>query len=203
MTAQAPDLFRLDGEDYAIAGISGAPLFDPDDHGLVTPMTSTGCWRGHVCTYALAADRLVLAELLVGAHATLRGAPIRPGTALFGGAAADPPVNEYERHFRDLAFPVAFTGGLLLGADFVPSTYVHMGYTPAWKYARVVELTFDNGVLTARRDRSEEFARTRADIEAGQREDPDGTRGGPGWVARTFGLGYDRSGTRPTPPPGV
>ncbi len=30
---------------------------------------------------------------------------------------------------------VPFTGALLLGERFITSTYVHMGFHPAWKFA--------------------------------------------------------------------
>ncbi|MGH2607254.1 MAG: hypothetical protein ACRDG5_11750 [Anaerolineales bacterium] len=39
MTAQFPDTIELDGEEYAIAGVQGAGLFHPFEHGL-------NPWRG-------------------------------------------------------------------------------------------------------------------------------------------------------------
>ena len=67
--------------------------------------------------------------------------------------------------YEDLALPVSFTGGLLLGADFIEEMYVHMGFHPAYKYRRVVELSFAEGRLAEARDVSEAMARFREDIE--------------------------------------
>ncbi len=45
--------------------------------------------------------------------------------------------------------------------DAEGSPYVHMGFHPAWKYKRVVELVFDAGVLKQEFDRSERMAEIR------------------------------------------
>jgi len=46
MTAQFPDTIELDGEAYAIAGVQGAGLFSPVEHGLRPVARITACWRG-------------------------------------------------------------------------------------------------------------------------------------------------------------
>ena len=60
---------------------------------------------------------------------------------------------------------MAFTGTLTLGADFVWSTYVHMGFHPSWRYRVVWDLTFGAGKLMQETDRSADMARMR-DAEA-------------------------------------
>lgn len=196
MTAQASDLLALDGEEYSLAGVSGTGLFEPAEHGIEPFMISTGCWRGFVCRYAVTGDRLVLDALYLGRGSKLGGEPVEPGMPLLGGVVANGPEGSWlsgTLTLERLARPVSFTGTLLAGRDFVQSTYVHMGYQPAWRFARVVELVVDAGTVTARHDRSADMARIRDGVQAGAVADPDGERGGPGWIARTFRLGYDRT----------
>lgn len=197
VTAQAPDQVEIDGVEHAIAGVSGTGLFEPAEHGVQPFMIHTGCWRGFICTYAVAGDAFTLRDLRLGRASTIGGEPIEEGTPLLGAAAA---LDGGEWVFRYDAYVVPFTGTLLAGDGFVWSTYVHMGYAPAWKYERVVELAVDAGRVTARRDLSEQMAALRAEYERAA-ADPDGDRSDtPGWIARTFGLGYDRTFGAPKPP---
>jgi hypothetical protein len=88
--------------------------------------------------------------------------------------------------------PVPFTGRLLLGAEYVPVGYLHMGFLPAWLYADIVEVVFDTGRFVACHDRSAELAEVRARLGA------DGLRPSPGedtaaWVDRTFSRSFSYS----------
>lgn len=199
MTAQVSDRIDVDGATYALCGISGTGLFDPVDHGVLPRPISTACWRGFVCHYAVRDGMLRLAELHLGLGAEVDGAQVGVGTPLLGAPAAE--VNR-EYVFRWDALDVAFTGTLLAGDRFVASTYVHMGFTPAWKFERVLRLEVDGGRVTRIEDLSEQMARTRESIVAGEAGDPDGDRADvPRWISRTFGLGLDRSVPEPKPPP--
>ncbi|HVF19510.1 MAG TPA: hypothetical protein VNA14_04625 [Mycobacteriales bacterium] len=195
MTAQVPDSIELDGVEYALAGYAGTGLFDPAAHGVEPQMIHTGCWRGFICRYAVRGDELHLDTLRLGRGSRVAGTPLEPGVTTLLGATL-----EEAWQFRFAALPVPYTGTLLAADGFVQSTYVHMGFAPAWKFEKVVELTLDSGRVTARRDLSESMARTRRAIESGERANPDGPPGGPGWIARTFGRGYDRSAGEPRPP---
>jgi hypothetical protein len=194
MTAQVPDTVLLDGERLVIAGVSGHGLFRPEDHHLRPAMIHTACWRGYVCQYVVANGRLVLGELHLGSGSEIDGQGIGPGTRLLGGSAARQGIADGGGYvYRSLGWPVPFTGGLLLGADFVRSTYVHMGFHPAWKFGRVIELVVEHGVVQAGHDRSAAVAERRRAIEAGELADPDGSPGGMAWIERTFTLDYSRT----------
>ena len=196
VTAQIPDTVLLEGRELAIAGVQGTGLFDPLDHGLAPRMIHTACWRGYLCRYAVADGELVVDQLTLGAGSTLDEQEITRTTTVLGGHAD---TSERGLVYRDLNRPVPFTGGLLLGAGFVQSTYVHMGFHPAWKFEQVAELLAEGGRVTAVADRSEEMARLRERIQADQTADPDGGRGLPDWIERTFTLDYSRSVTPPSP----
>jgi len=47
-----------------------------------------------------------------------------------------------------------FTGGLLIANGFVRELATNMGYHPFWKYTRVIELVFQDGILLSATDKS-------------------------------------------------
>lgn len=192
MTAQVSDTVRYFGLDFSLAGISGDGLFEPAEHGLSPVAISTACWRGYYCTYLVQEDRLLLDTLHVGLQGQDAALAARgDGPLLFG---ARPGYHEQDRCFvyASLDAPVPFTGGLLLGRDFIHELYVHMGFHPAWKFRQVHELLFEQGRLLEAFDRSEAAAEVRRGLT------PDDLRpGDPSkiaeWIERTFSLRYERS----------
>ncbi len=159
MTAQFPDHVTYRGKSYSLAGKNGSGLFDPTAHGMNPVGSCTACWRGFVCSYAVDGRGLLLDKLEVCLEVpapVLLGRPPTPDTgehALFDAV--------YER----LNHRVAYTGGLLLAADFIEELYVHMGFHPAWKYREVHELMFRDGALVQETDRSERAAAFRKEME--------------------------------------
>jgi hypothetical protein len=194
VTAQAADTVELDGQSYSIAGIQGTPLFDPADCRIKPAMISTACWRGYLCWYQVSGGSLRLVRLVIGAGSTAAGRTVELGSALLGRPVVPGPSWTGPGWQADgLDVPVSFTGGLLLGQGFIRSTYVHMGFHPAWKFAKVIELLLHQGAVTRTLDRTAEFAAFRQRIANGEAADPDGPRGGANWVRRTFSLDYSRS----------
>ncbi|MFL6078083.1 MAG: hypothetical protein ACJ73S_32365 [Mycobacteriales bacterium] len=192
MTAQFPDTVRYGGDEYVLTAVDGGPPFDPAAHGLAVAPGSTACWRGHVCTYRLDGDRLLLDRLRVGALA--EGAS-EPPPRLFGvgprrpGRGTYPPaVYVYAR----LAAPLDFTGRLLVAADPADAGYVNMGFPPAWLFARVHELRFSGGRLAEAYDRSAALAAVRERLGAGGRGPREGEDSRE-WISRTFSLSFDYS----------
>ena len=194
VTAQISDFVELDGTTYSIAGVDGGPLFDPAAHDIQPTAISTACWRGYVCWYGVETGELRLTKLVLGIASKVAGQPVEPGRSLLGSVAVptDSPVGG-GLEIDGIGLLVPFTGSLLLGEGFVRSTYVHMGFHPAWRFESVVELLLTDGTLTGRHDRSAEFAAIRQRIQSGETPDPDGPPGGPGWIRRTFTRGYRRS----------
>ena len=196
VTAQIPDFVILRGIAFALAGVSGEGLFDPQASGLAPSVINTACWRGYVCWYGVGDDRLILDRLVLGGASTLDGEEIEEGTTVLGrpAHASDDGLFAGCLDIRRVGLPVPFSGGLLLGDGFVGSTYVHMGFHPAWRYESVIELLVREGRVTAIADRSAQMAAIRSRIAEGSQTDPDGERGGPAWIERTFTLDYTRSG---------
>jgi hypothetical protein len=151
MTAQIEDVVVVDGRMYALVGVNGRGLFEPDKHGLQVHMTTTACRRGYVCEYAVEDDRLFLTALRLGIA--------QPPAQLFG---ADLRVIGSAATYSSLHVPIPFAGGLLLGARFTSDLHVLVGQHPAWKFTRVLELLFDDGQLVAVCDHSELLAQRRS-----------------------------------------
>ena len=82
------------------------------------------------------------------------------------GVLPVPPADPYaifafSDNYHNVGLPLPFTGGLLLGQSFIRKLYEHMGFHPAWKFEKVIELVFAGGVLTAAHDRSAEMEKIR------------------------------------------
>jgi hypothetical protein len=186
MTAQFSDPVKYQGKDYAIAGRSGTGLFNPTEHGMKPVGRCTACWRGFVCCYRVAGEVLLLDRLSVCLD--------EPALVLFGTAPKKPEgeLTFFDFVYEDMAHPVPYTGGLLLGREFIEELYVHMGFHPAWKYRDVHELVFENGKLVRATDRSEEIAAFRREIAGRPLEPGLGARKEEieKWVKKCFSQDY-------------
>jgi hypothetical protein len=163
MTAQIDDTFRYQKREYAVAGISEGELFDPSLVDLIPSGTCTACWRGYQAVFALSGSRLVLDALHVNLLKPGEGYEREEGP-LINGVKPDESRGEYDwfnNHYEGLEYHLEYTGGLLLADGFIKELYVHMGFHPAWKYERVVELIFDAGILMQEFDRSTQMAEIR------------------------------------------
>ena len=187
MTAQASDVVMYRLREFSLAGISGKGLFDPLEHGFRPQSTVSFCWRGYICTYAVESDLLRLRELRVFFDSRVESSKPR----VWEGIA--PAVGKMG-HFADYApldRPVPFSGGLLLGDDFIDELYVHMGFHPAWKYREVHELIFEDGKLKRAMDCSQAAAEFRKTISSEDLKPADLSRARQ-WVEQTFSLRYER-----------
>ena len=179
MTAQISDVVVYRSKPHSIAGINGARLFDPASHGIRPVMISTACWRGYHCTYEVAEDTLQLATVNIGLGPDDQAAAERgEGPLLFGKSPKRYTIRGHSTNVRtgevktswessdfrydNLRAVVPFSGGLLLGHDFIQELYVHMGFHPAWKFRQVHEVLFENGQVVKAADRSAEMAEFRA-----------------------------------------
>jgi hypothetical protein len=164
MTIQIPDTCLLGDRSYVIAAVDGAPLFDPASIGLKPHAVSSACWRGHVCTYAVAHDAFQLATLQISLYEVIKAGRKRTFIDQQG-----PPINgvlpvvSSDRHawfnniYTQLGLDVPFTGGLLLADGFIDELADRLPFRPAWKYSTVVEVVCDAGRVRTIRDVSTEM----------------------------------------------
>lgn len=173
MTAQIDDLFRHNGTDYSVSGISEGELFDPGLLDLKPVGTCTACWRGYQAIFSVSGSRLVLDTLHVNLIAAGENYKRQEGPSINGVTPTGPRDESdwFNNNYLGLAYHLEYTGGLLLAEGFIDELYLHMGFHPAWKYRTVIELVFTNGVLQKEFDRSERMAEIRQQLLAARRDD--------------------------------
>jgi hypothetical protein len=201
MTVQYSDQIRFMGKSFSIAGINGTGLFDPTQHNMKPIGGNTSCRRGFICTYSVEQKQMLLDCLAIRMD--------KPNFVLFG---IEPRPNEsyswlpesiyrhiqhagqplYDMVYEDLQHPIAYTGGFLIGRDFIHELYVNMGFHPAWKYQKIHELIFRNGELVRSTDRSELIAMIRREkIAKPLRPGPKATRSEiERWIEKCFDQEY-------------
>jgi hypothetical protein len=190
MTAQMPDEIEFNTVKYNIAGVKGKDLFKPEKYNIRPDGLSTACWRGHICHYKIVEDRLILDSLEVfldeGERPILQGREPREQSFLDGEGFCD-------WRYDNLNLEIDFSGRLLLARDFIDDLYVHLGHHPAWKYVKVLELTFRHGRLIAHDDVSGRIAEIRKEeIEKGIRPGSEATeKERDAWMDAAFSLDYD------------
>jgi hypothetical protein len=89
MSAQLPDDFFYEGEQYCIIRRSDGRLFSPEQYGITTAVLHTGCYRGYLCTYEIVGGQLLLAAALiqakdVGGYPLINDAPPEFGEEAIG-----------------------------------------------------------------------------------------------------------------------
>ena len=160
MTAQIPETVRVNGRRYDLCGIRGDDLFDPAEHDIVAAAPNTACWRGFVCGYKVRYRELLLDELNLWSEPA-HWSHNRARLELLLGDKLEFDDARCAVNGRGIAFPIRFTGNLLIGRDFIEELYVHMGFHPAYKYREVLELAFEKGRLLTKTDLSEEMEEIR------------------------------------------
>lgn len=183
MTAQISDKIKYQGEFYKLAGLNGTGLFDPISQGIKVVSITTACWRGYYCIYEIADQALYLTQVNLGlSRDDWEAIECGECPKLFGktprsytvhGRSRDLHTGEIETSWESPDFMVdglwelvLFTGGMLLGDDFIEEMYVHMGFHPAYKYRIVYELVFEGGRLVEEYDRSEKMIEIRQMISS-------------------------------------
>lgn len=162
MTAQISDQFTYQRRNHEVVAIERGELFKPEDHGFQPVMLNTACWRGYYCRYAIPKDRLVLATLNIGLD------PESPPPAWLGIIPKKEGLfkTDHAWEYPDLNLPLPYTGGIVIGREFIREFYVHMGFHRPHCYRYVIELAFREGRLINATDHSETMEAIREKIRA-------------------------------------
>jgi hypothetical protein len=189
MTAQIADTVTLDGVSYDIIGVDAPGLPRPEDFSLQPRSIHTGCWRGFFLDFVCAKGRLHLNRLSIG-----EGDGVRPRVASARSARSR---GDGHWHYQFPNHPVAYSGRLLLGAEFIQERYVHMGIQSADAFLKVLEVTFREGRVDAQVDLSCEAAALRE--EPGAKNIESVAPRLAAWLSAPFSLGPARR-TETLPP---
>lgn len=151
MTAQIPDTFIYQSEEYDLIGMSGGDLAYPQQFGMEPVMIHTACYKGFYATYELTEDSLVLRELTLreknANYLTIQG--------------VEPSIENNQATYHELNVRVGFTGKLRLAKDFIDELYIHMGFQKPTAFKTVLDFTLDQGQVTNINDRSREVEQKR------------------------------------------
>ncbi len=161
MTDQIPDSILLRGTEHLIVRGSGEGAFDPFAYDLCPGFgMNTGCRRGFVCTYALKADELVLAELDIDLDDEIPPplGGVQPVEGRIGWLYSNPNIR------------VPYSGTMLVGSGFEPGKYAGNGaFDRPYCFNILTELSFEKGRLVREEDRSGMFESERQEHEAAER----------------------------------
>lgn len=161
MTAQVADSLFLAGQDYSIVAVENDWLFNPEEHGFTPVAPHTACWRGFYCHYSVIAGELVLDSLSIGV-----GDGVPPPTWRAIEPIPDGSDDDRMWRYRDVSLNVPYSGGVVVGREFLEAFYVHRGFQPPYAYEDVQELIFARGHLVEQMDRSSRMAEVRDTIVA-------------------------------------
>lgn len=168
MTVQVRDSLNYLGERHALLACSDGQPFSPADAGYRPFTKSTACWAGFICSYQVVDGRLQLHDLSLNHRPRVVPGPRRVEPPSLNGVQA---VREDEMFFCDWAFsnvnlPLGFTGGVVIGRDFINDLSTHKGFHPVWEYRSVQELVFDKGRLVETNDASFDLDRRRIELKS-------------------------------------
>lgn len=135
--------------------LSSVMLFDPKNYGMEPHASSTACWRGYWCEYAIEDDELLLNDLYLynsdDKYPPLNGVEVSlPEFKEYkcqGGKKIIMKAHFGHRVYKDVNMPIPYTGKILLGDGFMREYYIHMGFQRGWAYKKLIELVFEEGIL--------------------------------------------------------
>lgn len=132
-------------------------------------LDNSACWRGYQAVFSVLDSCLVLDTLDVnlydydeesGRFTRCEGPPVN-GVSPTGPGERHSFCNNF---YVGLGYRLQYTGGLLLGDGLIEGLRTCGVFRPAWTYANVIELVFDQGMLVTEVERSEPMAELRKQI---------------------------------------
>jgi hypothetical protein len=89
------------------------------------------------------------------------------GKVINGIAPRKPKEDEsfFNNIYQNINLPLLYNGRILIADEFIHNYYVHMGFHPAWKYRKVYELIFKDGLCISAHDVSDKMEEFRENID--------------------------------------
>lgn len=158
MTAQISDVIIYENERYDITGLTNDIPFILESYGLAPVGKSSGCYRGFQRIFIVQENQLQISGLNLNENLTPENmeSPVIFGIKPVSGKRKTRSLM-FNKKYTDLNSLIEYSGAILIGKDFIHELYTHMGFHPAWKYKKVIELTFEKGILTSISDLTEKI----------------------------------------------
>ena len=185
MTAQIPDTYIFHEDEYRY--VASEPRFDftPRILGLEPEGRCTGCWRGFWCKYEISDKGFGLKNLYI--HTKDDNYPAVMGIDVseieyvdctsyrsVNGKWIETPskTEKYlgHREYKNVHFPINYTGNILIGKNFLDNYYLHIGYQKFYTYKTLIEIVVTDGKIIKIFDRSEIAKLVREKIDATVKE---------------------------------
>lgn len=155
MTAQIPDTFIYEKQEYELVGLSGEGLPTAEFFGMKPKTLHTACWRGYYMTFEIKDNKLFLKDLFLrtrnGKYKSVNG--IKPKKHDEFGMTI--------RKYENIDYQVPFTGKIRLAKDFIDELYIHMGFQKPSAFKTVIDFTLKNGQIIKIEDISKVFEKKR------------------------------------------
>lgn len=159
MTAQAPDICVYKGKRYSIIGRDNT-LFDPEDWGIQTRMWSTRCYRGYIAEFEIRNSEIYLQNVSIGCLDKIL--PIN-------GVLPDR-NKDRDAIYSHINMKLSYSGHLRLATDLHDECYINMGFQKASAFRVVLDLIFENGMITKETDRTEDMKEKRGSFKRSYKE---------------------------------
>lgn len=163
MTAQAPDTYLYNGQEYNIVAMTSPIDFNPEEFGFRPVAPTTACWRGYICEYTVTDEELYLSKLRI--FCDNNPYPVFEDVSPVKDKVKYSPFMVYDH----LHHNIDYTGSIVVGSRFLEQYYIHMGFQRAWAYENVYELKLEHGKVIRMIDHSKVVEEIRMKIN----EDPD------------------------------
>lgn len=158
MTAQAHDKMIYKLRKYSITALTCPIPFHPRDYGLDPHWRCTACYRGYWCDYKVIHGKLVLENLYINndedIYPDFCGTKVSPVSYDRCWCAYDDKIvrektPKYMGHrlYSHVRLQIPYDGKILIGKDFMSEYYIHMGFQRPIAYKKLLELSFENGIL--------------------------------------------------------
>ena len=90
-------------------------------------------------------------------------------------------------YYDNFQHEFSYSGGVLIGTEFIRDTYVHAGLPRAFQFRKLFELSFDNGILKSATDHSETSQAFRLNLDRLDYAPADLVRN---WLGNAFSRDY-------------
>jgi tetratricopeptide (TPR) repeat protein len=139
MTAQVSSSISYKGKEYLIVAIENTWPFDPERYGIQSTIVTTANWSGYYCRYSVTEGMLLLSQFSILSEKTPKiWNDISPRKGGF---------DEYTWEYDGVNFPIIYTGGIVIGRDFLKEYLHNMGYPYPHSCRYVIEIFFKNGQI--------------------------------------------------------
>jgi hypothetical protein len=157
MTLQKSDVVIFDGRNHLIASFVDGEPFVPTDYDFRPVSSSTACRRGYLCVYEVRDDLLVLDAFHVNhQEGRVPASQLKRPPSLNGVEARESTMPDVGRWmFERIGLRLRYTGRVRIGREPYRESHRELRFPSPTKFVKVLELTFEDGMLTAAQDLSE------------------------------------------------